>query len=207
MTAGPASTISAPVLLTIIAGGGLLVLATALALRPRAGASGFGWIVVAGMGCSLLGLASPLQSPGGDGLRAGLVHLVAVLLAALLGGLSAPRRGAAETPTNALGVAAWGCAWLTLLGFPPTVGFPAKVALYRALFGCGWGGLAALAMAASAAALVPARWGLRFRARALEGTWAAVGVLLVALILALGLYPGPLLDLLGGMGAAAGPAG
>jgi NADH-quinone oxidoreductase subunit N len=176
----------------------LLIAATALALRPRAAAHSFAWIVVAAFAYPLLALASALRAPESGGLRAAGLQLLAVLLAAVLGALLPARAGeqnpacrpAGRSLPCPLSAAARAFAWFTLVGLPPTVGFHGKVAVYRALLGAGWGGLAALAMAGSAAALLPALWAIRSpHPSSLSRPRALLALGLIAIIVVLGLYP------------------
>ncbi len=173
-----------------VAGGGLLVAATALSLRARSAASRFGWMVIAAFACCVLGLAAALRAPESDGLRAGVVQLVAAVLAAAAGALLVPHKEGEEAPRQTLAVMARGVAWMTLLGLPPTVGFHAKVMGYRALLAADWGWAAALAVAASAAAMLPAAWSLGSAPPLpLRGARALMVVALVAAMIALGCYP------------------
>jgi NADH:ubiquinone oxidoreductase subunit 2 (subunit N) len=181
---------TAPALVAIVAGGGLLAVATALSLRARSAASSFSWMVIAAFACCVLGLAAALHAPGSDGFRAGVVQLVAAALAAAVGVLLTGRKEGEEAPKQTLATAARGVAWLTLLGLPPTLGFHAKVMLYRALLAAEWGSLAALAMAAAAAAMLPAAWALGSPPPLpLKGARALVVAALVAAMIALGCYP------------------
>jgi hypothetical protein len=201
----PAS-VSGPAIVALLSGGGLLVVATALALRalaparpkPRAAASSFAWMVIAGCSYPILALGAALHVRESGSLRAAAVQLCAVGLAAVLGGLcSTPPEGEGR-PSGLLPVAGRGLAWLALVGLAPTVGFPAKVMIYHALLAAGWGGAAVLAMAAGAAGLAPAIWSLRSpRPSALGGLRSALVVVLMGLIVALGLYPQPLVGLAG----------
>ena len=176
---------------TVLALGGtaFLIWATARALRPRSPGESFAWIVLAGIAYSVLGLAVAVRSPASDGLRASAVQLLAVLLAAVLGGLGSSREEA-EGTGGGLGRSAVILAWLSLIGLPPTVGFHSKVLIYRALLGAQWGWLAAVAMAASAVALAPAFLALSsYRPSRLRGLRALVVVVLLLVIVMLGLYP------------------
>jgi len=192
MTAPP---LSAPVVIAILFSGGLLVLATALACRPRRAAASFGWMVVAGLAYAMLALAAALHLRDSGGLRASLVQLLAVALAALLGLLCGPRKAAESVAEGGLGAAARGVAWLTLVGLPPTLGFHAKVVIYRVLLTTGWAGLAALAIVASAAGMAPALWAFRAPRPAMSGPRAIIAVALIAAIIVLGVYPQPALTL------------
>ena len=200
---GPSSA-SAAVIIALLLGGGLLVVATALALRPRSADSSFAWMVIAGCATAILSLAAALHLRESDGFRASVVQLCAVGLAAVLGALCLGRPQEGTPPAGLLGVAGRGCAWLTLVGLAPTAGFSAKVMVYHALLGAGWGGVTALAMAAGAAGLAPALWAVRAPPPpALGGVRAALAVVLIGLLLALGLFPQPLLDFGGLLGKVA----
>ena len=180
---------TAPVVAMVV-GGGLLVVATALSLRARSAASSFGWMVIAAFACCMLGLAAALRAPESDGFRAGVVQLVAAALAAAVGALLIPRKEGEEAPKQTLAVMARGVAWLTLLGLPPSVGFHAKVMLYRALLAAEWGWVAALAMAAAAAAMFPAARALGSPPPLpLKGARALAAAALVVAMIALGCYP------------------
>lgn len=202
-----------PVIAILLAGGGLVVLAAILSLRPRDAAasleseqSSFGWTVIAGLATALLCLGVAVHGGPSDGLRSAVVQLLAVALAAALGYLClAPGRSTQPARPNWWAGAGRGLAWLTLVGLPPTLGFPAKVMLYRALLSVGWGSMVLLAMAVSAAALIPALIALRSPAPAPpRGLRSTLILALAALVLLLGLYPQPMLDLAGML---TGPAG
>jgi len=183
---------AATVIATILALGGAaaLVWATARAMRPRAPAESFAWIVLAGIVYSVLGLAAAVRSPESDGLRASVLQLVAVLLAAAVGGLVPARRAEDTGEVSGLAAAAVFLAWLSLIGLPPTVGFHAKVLVYRALLAADWGWLLVIAMAAGAAALAPGFLTLAtYRPGAVGGLRAVVIALLLLAIVMLGLYP------------------
>lgn len=181
-----------------------MVVATALAARPHRAARSFGWITIAGVAYGMLGMAAALHSGESEGLRAAVVQLVAVLLAAALGSISASRPGdsSSSPASGGLPMAARGLAWLTLVGLPPTIGFHGKLLIYRALMAAGWNLLAVLAMAGSAAALLPALWAIRStRPAAARGLRAVVMVVLILCVLALGVYPrAVLLPASGGVG-------
>jgi len=182
--------VSAPVLVAVIVGGGLLVVATVLALRTRAAASNFGWMVIAAFSCCILGLATALQAGESDGLRASAVQLLAVVLAAAVGILLTPRHEGETAPSQLLAPAARGIAWMALLGLPPTAGFLAKVMLYRSLLSVGWGSLTWLAMVATAIGVLPALWALSSPPPLpLKGPRAFLVFMLAAAILVLGCYP------------------
>jgi len=175
-------------------GGIALVAATALGARPRRPGESFAWIVIAGLGYGMLGIAAAVKAPASGGLRAAVVQLAAVVLAAALGSLSASR-SAESTPSpgsGALSAAGQWLAWLTLVGLPPTIGFHGKLLIYRALLAAAWNPLAALALAGSAAALLIALWAIRSRPAErvpLRGIKAVVTVALILLVLGLGVYP------------------
>jgi len=183
-------TISAPVIAAVVVGAALLLVATVMALRPRRAASGLGWMITATFAYCILGLAAALQARESDGLRGAAVQLIALALAAVLA-LQCQSRESGEPGTpQGLASAARAVAWLTLLGLPPTIGFHAKVMVYRSLLNVGWGGVAALAMAAAVAGVLPAVWALGSSPPLpLKGSRAVISVALIALIAALGLYP------------------
>jgi NADH:ubiquinone oxidoreductase subunit 2 (subunit N) len=139
-----------------------------------------------------------MQLRESDGLRAAAMQFLALALALLLLLQYQPRRASQEAPHQGLASTARAVAWLTLLGIPPTVGFHAKVMLYRSLLSVGWDGMAALAMAAAAAGVLPALWAIGFPPPLpLKGARAALAVALIALIVILGLYPQPAISLAG----------
>ena len=182
--------ISAPAIVAVIVGGVLLVVATVMALRPRAVDGGLGWMVIATSAYCILGLAAALRLPASDGLRAAAMQLLALALVVVLAVQYGPRKGSEEAPSQGLASAARAVSWMTLLGLPPTVGFHAKVMLYRALLNAGWGGLAALAIAAAAVGILPALWALSSPPPLpLKGARAIIAVALIVAILVLGLYP------------------
>lgn len=186
-------------------GGGLVLLlaATVWALRPRRADSGekapdaqaavsraFGWVVIAGISYSLLGLAAAVQDPASAGVTGALLQLLAVLLSAGLGAAALGGRDVAGSAGRSLGSAGFTVAWLSLLGLPPAVGFHAKVLVYRSLLLAGWEWVAAAAMAASAAALVPAMFAAsHYRPAGVRGLRALWIILLLAAVVVLGIYP------------------
>jgi NADH:ubiquinone oxidoreductase subunit 2 (subunit N) len=161
-------------------------------------------MVVAGFGYAVLALAAALRLGESDGLRASVVQLLGVTLAALLGGVGSS--GREPDGSASLGTAARGLAWLTLLGLPPTLGFHGKVMVYHSLLSAGWGGVTALAMAASGAGLLPALRAIRGPRIALRGPRALLAVALMGAIILLGLYPRPGLALAGLVERLAGSA-
>ncbi len=185
------------------AGVALLVAATAWAARPRglsvrdeeegasaAGAPSFTWIVIAGMAYSLLGLAAAAHAPETDGLRASILQLLAVLLAAGLGGLGLSARKAENGKPSPLTSAAVFAAWLSLVGLPPAIGFHGKLLVYRSLLAAGWEWLAMVAIAGSAGALVPAFWALTsHRPGPVRGARTCLIVALLIVLVVLGVYP------------------
>lgn len=198
-----ASSLNTVVSIGLAAGGAaLLIAATALAARPRGAAAGdedavsgaaarsFAWAVIASMAYSLLALAAAVQAPETDGLRASVFQLLAVLLAAGLGGLAMSGAPAEDRERNPLASAAVFVAWLSIVGLPPAVGFHGKILVYRGLLAAGWEWLAAMAVGASAAVLIPAFWALgSHRAAPLRGVRAVLTVALLAAVVVLGLYP------------------
>lgn len=188
----------------LAAGGAiLLVAATGLAAWPRgrsakgeeaapgaAAARSFAWIVIAGMAYSLLALAAAVRAPETDGFRASILQLLAVLLAAGLGGLGLSGVSEENGGRGPLASAAVFAAWLSLVGLPPAVGFHGKILVYRALLAAGWEWLAVIAVAGSAAALIPAFWALSsYRLGPLRGLRAVLAVALLITVVLLGLYP------------------
>ena len=185
-----ASPISPLAMALIVSGSLFLIAATALAALRRDPGSSFSWLFVAGISYSLLGLAAAAYSTESDGARAAVTQLLAVLLAAAIGVLC-PARGAGEAGRlEALPVAAYATAWLTLVGIAPTIGFHGKILIYRSLLAAGWEGVAALAVAGSAAALLPALRALSsISVGPIRGLRAVLVAVLLAAIVALGLYP------------------
>jgi hypothetical protein len=170
-------------------GGLLLVVATGAALRPGRREASFGWAFVGGLAFVMLAMAAATRVENGGGLRAAEWQLATVLLAGGAGMLSLTSRPESGSPSR-LGVAGRMVAWLALAGVPPTVGFHARISLYGALLGAGWGWVMALAMVASGALLLPALGELRAaRAGAPRGAAAAAALLLTAAILVLGFAP------------------
>ena len=174
----------------IVAGSLLLVVATALATVRREAGRSFSWLFVAATAYSLLGLAAASHSAEAAGVQAAVVQLLAVLLAAAVGVLC-PAGGRGETGGQCtLPKLAYGLAWLTLAGIAPTAGFHGKILIYRSLLAAGWEWLAVLAMAGSAASLLPALRGLGAPpTRSLRGSRAVLVVGLIAAIVFLGVYP------------------
>ena len=109
-----------------------------------------------------------------------------------------PAPAAEEAPRQGLAWTARAVAWLTLLGIPPTVGFHAKVMLYRSLLNVGWGAMAALAIAVAAVSVWPAIWAIGSPPPLpLRGGRAALAAVLIASIVILGIYPQPAISLAG----------
>ena len=188
----PPAQISMYVIALGTSGALLLVVATALALRPRRAAQSFAWVAAAAAACSIIAGAAALHTPAADGLRAAVVQLLAVLLAVALGA-TLPAHSCQNSPSShsPLSAAARALAWLTLIGFPPTAGFHGRILVYRALLAAGWEKLAVLAMIGAAAALLPAFWAMRSPSPpAMRGPRAAVAIALIVAVLVLGLYPG-----------------
>jgi len=174
--------------LALALGGGLLLISAYLTARPGAGASRFGWAIVNGLAYAILGMAAAIRTEASGGFRAALLQLAAVVLAGALAALSFPR--GESRAGEGLGAVGRGLAWFALVGLPPTVGFHAKVTLYRALLVAGWGWMAALAMAVSAALLFPALADLRSsQAEPLRGARAVSVMALIAIMVILGFYP------------------
>jgi NADH:ubiquinone oxidoreductase subunit 2 (subunit N) len=169
-----------------------------MALRPKAGTGSLGWFIIATFAYCILGLAAAMQLRESDGLRAAAMQLLALALALILLLLCQPRQTLRDAPRQGLASTARIVVWLTLLGIPPTVGFHAKVMLYRSLLSVGWGGMAALAIAVAAAGVLPALSAIGLPPPLpLKGARAAVAVVLIALIVILGLYPQPAISLAG----------
>jgi NADH:ubiquinone oxidoreductase subunit 2 (subunit N) len=192
------SVISAPAIAAVIVGGVLLLVATVMALRPKAVTSSVGWLIIATFAYCIFGLAAAMQLRESDGLRAAAMQFLALALAVVL--LLQYQSGPAseEAPRQGLASTARAVVWLTLLGIPPTVGFHAKVMLYRSLLSVGWGGMAALAMAAAAAGVLPALSAIGSRPPLpLRGARAVFAVVVIALIVILGIYPQPAISLAG----------
>ena len=188
----------------LAAGGAiLLVAATAWAARPRrrsekaeeaatgaAAARSFAWIVIAGIAYSLLALAAAVRAPETDGLRASILQLLAVLLAGGLGYVAMSGASDENGGRSPLASAAVFVAWLSLVGLPPAVGFHGKILVYRALLAAGWEWLAVIAVAGTAASLIPAFWALSsYRSGPLRGLRAVLAVALLIAVVLLGLYP------------------
>jgi len=172
---------------------GLLALAAGLAARPGARAQSLGWGVIAGLAYSALALVAALQDPDTEGLRAGLLQLVTVVLAAAIASLcrSSDVGESDERPANAVARVGRIVAWLALVGVAPTLGFHARLLVYRALLDLNWVGLTALAVAANGLLLLPAVWGIRAANIApVRGARAVAVLVLSALIVVGGLYPG-----------------
>ncbi len=172
-----------------LGGTALLIWATIRALRPRSPGESFAWIILAGIAHSVLTLAISIRSPESDGLRTSALQLLAVLLAAALGGLASSREEA-ESASGGLSRSAFIFAWLSLLGLPPTIGFHSKLLIFRALLGAQWHLLAIVALATSALTLAPALLALSsYRPSRLRGLRAFVVIILLLAIIVLGLYP------------------
>lgn len=170
----------------------LLALAGGLAARPGARAQSLGWGVIAGLAYAALALVAALQDPDSEGLRAGLLQLVTVVLAAVIALLCHPSEVGEgdEPPANAIARVGRIAAWLALIGLAPTIGFHARLLVYRALLEVDWTGLTALAMAANALLLLPAAWSIRGANLApVRGARAAAVLVLSTLIVVGGLYP------------------
>jgi len=174
-----------------ISGGALLVLATALALRARRASQSFAWIAAASIAYPLLAAAAGVYLPETDGLRAAVLQLLSVLLAAALH-LTIPTRADEHQASSRspLAAAARALAWLTLLGLPPAVGFHGRILVYRALLAAGWQEVTVLAVLGGAAALLPACRAIRSPHPAeVRGLRAVLAIAVMATIVALGLYP------------------
>lgn len=187
----PSALTSAVAMIASVLGAALALYATIRAARPQAPGQGFGWMVIAGSGYVLLALAAAVAAPQGDGLQAAAIQAGAVLLAAALGGLCLGQSKDGSSSGKALAAVVLFGAWLTLLGLPPMVGFHARVLVYRSLLQAGWHGTAAVALAVSAAGLVPAFSALSLGCPgALRGGRAAIAVILLLAALVGGMYPG-----------------
>ncbi len=175
--------------LALAVGALLLAATTYAAVRPGRREASFGWAFVGGLAFVMLAMVAAARVESGEGLRAARWQLATVLLAGGAGMLSLTSRPESGAPSR-LGAAGRLVAWLALAGLPPTIGFHAKVSLYGALLGAGWGWVMALAMVASGALLLPALAELRAaRAGAPRGAAAAATLLLTAAILLLGFAP------------------
>ncbi|MBN1460855.1 MAG: hypothetical protein JXA57_15085 [Armatimonadetes bacterium] len=170
------------------------------------GGGGFAWIVIAGFAYAVLALAAASIQPRGDGLRAAVLQMGAVLLAAALGVVSLGGEKSAQksgSHVSSLGVVV---AWLSLVGLPPTLAFHGKLLVYRSLLQAGWGWLTVIALVGTAAALVPAFRALTVPARReVTKSRAMLISLLVLAVVILGVYPQAALSLaalLTGSGAA-----
>lgn len=180
----------APIAALALAGAALLVVATVLAVRARATAQSFGWIVVAGVAYAVLGMAAALHVRESDGVRASVLQLLTVVLASTVAVLCSNTSQGEKVVGGRLARAGRVVAWLTLVGLPPTVGFHSKVMVYRALLMVGWGWVAVVAMVASAAALLPAVRGIGSPEGAeMRGLRAAGALAGIAAIVLLGVYP------------------
>ena len=172
---------------------GLLVIASGLAARPGARSQSLGWGVIAGLAYSALALVAALQDPDTGGLRAGLLQLATVVLAAAIASLcrSSNVGESDKTPVDAVARVGRIAAWLALVGLAPTLGFHARLLVYRALIGVNWMGLTALAIAANGLLLLPAVGSIRGANIApVRGARAVAVLVLSALIVVGGLYPG-----------------
>ena len=174
--------------LAVTLGGGLLLVSAYLAARPAMAASRSGWAVVNGLSYAILGMAAAIRMEGSEGFRAALLQLVTVVVAGALVVLS--HRPGERDAGEGLGAIGRGLAWLALVGLPPTVGFHAKVTLYRALLTAGWGWMAGVAAAVSLVLLLPALSEIRSpRTEPLSGPRAVSVASLIALTVILGFYP------------------
>ena len=187
--------LSAPLLMGALRVGavGLLVLAAGLAARPGARAQSLGWGVIAGLAYSALALVAALHDPDTEGLRAGLLQLVTVVLAAAIASLcrSSEVSESEERPANAIARVGRIAAWLTLVGLAPTLGFHARLLVYRTLLDLNWVGLTALAIVANGLLLLPAARSIRGANIApVRGARAVAVLVLSTLIVVGGLYPG-----------------
>ncbi len=177
--------------LALLLGVVLLALATYRAVRGREEeGGGFGWAVVGGLAYSLLGMAAALRISNSLGLAAALAQLLSVALAVGLGVACAPAHADSESGGSKLVPAGRMVAWLTLIGLPPTLGFHAKLLLYRALAMADFPWAVALALGASWVLLLPALRELRSGGAASPPrARVALIVALIALIVLLGLAP------------------
>jgi NADH:ubiquinone oxidoreductase subunit 2 (subunit N) len=187
----PSALTSAVAVMAAILGLAVATYATSRAARPQEPGQGFGWMVIAGSGYLLLALAAAVAAPQGDGLEAAVVQAGTLVVAAALGALSFGQPSDGASSGRWLAAVALAAAWLTMLGLPPMVGFHARVLVYRSLLQAGWQGTVALALAISAAGLVPAFSALSLGCPGrLRGGRGAVAVLLLLALLAGGIYPG-----------------
>ncbi len=184
------SVISTIPYLLALAGVLLAAYSTWRAARRPTTSAGFGLMALAGSCVVLLPLGAAMAVPSGDGLRAAALQAIVVAVAALLGGLSL-RPDPSAGPGRALAGVGLFLAWLALLGLPPTAGFHAHVLIYRSLLQAGWPGTLAIALAVSAAGLVPAFGALALGCSAsLKGGRAFLAIMLMCTLLAGGIYPG-----------------
>lgn len=186
----PAITYSS--MLFAIIGLALAATGTIKSTRAKDGREGLAFMVLAGLGYVLLGLSAAMQARENLGLRAAVAQMIAVVAAAALGFLcQGPAARDTESGSRGLGVVGLFLAWLCLLGLPPTVGFHGKALLYRSLLQAGWSWLYWLALLVNAAGMLPGFRALATsRPRPLRGAAWLLAVLLIAVILVLGLYPG-----------------
>ena len=160
---------------------GLLVIASGLAARPRARCK------------RRLALVAALQDPDTGGLRAGLLQLATVVLAAAIASLCRSSNVGESDKTSANAVARVGriAAWLALVGLAPTLGFHARLLVYRALIDVNWMGLTVLAIMANGLLLLPAARSIRgANVAPVRGARAVAVLVLSTLIVVGGLYPG-----------------
>ena len=185
--------VSAPVFVLALLAAALLAACTGLALRPRALERSFVWIALAGTAYPMLALAAGLHSGLLEGLSSVGLQLLAVLLAAgLLASVSSKPEQAPASSGGALPAAGRAIGWLALVGLPPTIGFHGKVIVYRMLLAAGWEWLLMLALAGSAAALLPGLWSIRLpQPGCVRGVRRLVAAALIVVVVVLGIYPEP----------------
>jgi hypothetical protein len=176
--------------LALALGGVLLAVSAYFVARPGAKGSAFGWAVVSGLAAAIVAMAAAVHTPASDGFTAAMLHLVTVALAGALAALSLPPRDQEPQVGGGLGAVGRGVAWLTLVGLPPTLGFHAKVMLYRAALTAGWGWVMLLTLAVSLALLLGALREIRAPlAGPLRGARAISVMALIGVIIILGFYP------------------
>jgi hypothetical protein len=184
--------VSATAVVALVFGGAVIVVATVLAVRGRSVAASLWWVVLAGLGQAMLGLAVAAQDPQGDGARAAALQLLTIAAAAALRAACSGSGGGKgeESGPDWLSPVGRCLVWASLIGAPGTIGFHAKVVLVRSLLSLDWSGMSLLVLAAGAAATWPALAALRApHPGPLRGIRRMATYLLVGVVLLLGLYP------------------